>query len=145
MEQQEKVQIYNNLIKICADGKKGYEHAADNVEDQTMKMTFRRFAQERAEFIKELQKQVYLLNEDAEQEGSISGSLHRTWLDIKSAITSGNEESIIKACITGEEAAVNEYEAALKDTNMAPETRQVVAEQYSRIKQALATIKAYNV
>lgn len=146
MEQkyQESIKTYNNLINICADGKKGYEHAAENIDDPTMEMTFRRFAQERAEFMEQLQEQVAMLDAEAEDEGTISGSLHRSWMDIKAALTSGNEESIIKACISGDETAVSEYESALKDTTMPPAARQVVAEQYSKIKQALATVKAYN-
>lgn len=144
-KQKESIDTYNNLIMICADSKEGYEHAAENIEDESMKITFRRFSKEREEFIAELQEQVGQLEGDAKEEGSVSGSLHRSWMDIKAALTSGNEESIIKACITGEETAISEYEAALKDTNMTPAARQVVAEQYSRIKQALATIKAYDV
>ncbi|MEX0649144.1 MAG: PA2169 family four-helix-bundle protein [Balneolaceae bacterium] len=147
MEQQyqESIETYNNLIRICADGKEGYEHAAKNVEDPTMQMTFRRFAQERAQFMEQLQEQVAQLEGEPEHEGSVTGSLHRSWMDIKAALTSGNEESIIRACITGEESAISEYEAALKDTHMTPAARQVIAEQYSKIKQALATIKAYTI
>lgn len=143
-EQNKSIKTYNNLITICADSKKGYEHAAENIDNETLEMTFRRFSKEREDFIEQLQEQVEQLKGDPEEEGSVSGSIHRSWMDIKAALTSGNEESIIKACITGEETAISEYEAALKETSMTPAARQIVAEQYSRIKQSLAAIKAYD-
>ncbi|MEX2574455.1 MAG: PA2169 family four-helix-bundle protein [Balneolaceae bacterium] len=142
---QERISKYNDLIQIATDGRNGYNNAAENVDDAEMERQFREFAQEREGYIRELQRLVRLLNGEVREEGSASASLHRAWIDVKSAFTSGDREAIVNACITGEKSALKEYESALKDMDITSEARDVIERHYRGIKQALETIKAYKV
>ena len=48
------------------------------------------------------------------QGGSVSGSMHRAWTNIKSTITGMNEHAVLAECERGEDTAKHAYEAALK-------------------------------
>jgi uncharacterized protein DUF2383 len=45
--------------------------------------------------------------------GSVRGSMHRAWTNIKSAITGINEHAVLAECERDEDAAKHAYEAAL--------------------------------
>lgn len=138
------IDLLNGLVAIAEDGKEGYENAAKDVEDSAIKSTFLTFAHERAGYASELRQMVRELNGDAETDGGGPlGAMHRVWMDLKSVFTGGDKESIINACITGEESAITEYKAALTDSNLLQDHKTVIAQQLGGIEQALAKIKLY--
>jgi|SRR5690625_1490730 len=142
---EERIDKYNDLIQIGIDGRDGYNNAAENVDDLEMEKVFREFAQQREGYVRELQRLVRLLDGEIADSGSTSATLHRAWMDVKSAFTSGDREAIINACITGEESALDEYEEALEDEEMTAEAKDVIERHYRGIRQALETIKAFKV
>lgn len=142
---QERIDKYNDLIQIAIDGRDGFNNAAENVDDLEMEKVFREFAQQREGYVRELQRLVRLLDGEIADSGSTSATLHRAWMDVKSAFTSGDREAIINACITGEESALDEYESALEDEEMTAEAKDVIERHYRGIQQSLETIKAFKV
>ena len=67
------------------------------------------------------------------QGGSISGSLHRAWTNIKSTITGMSEHAVLAECERGEDAAKAAYEAALQK-NLPADVRTLVERQYEGVK-----------
>lgn len=132
----------NHLISIAKDGKYGYENAAEDVEDITLKQMFRQYSSERGSYAEDLKRELTALGGPPDNSGGPLGALHRTWMDIKSAITSGDREAIIKTCITGEEAAVKAYKDAMEDENITGNAKQIVVEQLSGVEAALNSIRS---
>lgn len=132
----------NHLISIANDGKYGYENAAEDVKDVTLKQMFQQYSSERAMYAEDLKREVASLGDSPDEGGGPLGALHRTWMDIKSAVTSGNREAILKTCITGEEAAVKAYTEALNDENITDNLKQMVSEQLSGVQAALNSIRS---
>lgn len=132
----------NHLISIANDGKYGYENAAEDVKDITLKQMFKQYSTERAMYAEDLKREVSALGEEADESGGPLGAMHRTWMDIKAAITSGDREAILKTCTTGEEAAVKAYTDALNDENITGNLKELLAEQLSGIQSALKSIKS---
>jgi conserved hypothetical protein len=132
----------NHLISIANDGKYGYENAAEDVNDITLKQMFRQYSLERARYADDLKKEVAKLGGSADKGGGPLGALHRTWMDIKSTVTSGDREAILKTCTTGEEVAVKEYKEALNDDHITGNLKQLISEQLSGIQFALNSIKS---
>ena len=131
----------NHLIAIAEDGKEGYENAAKNINDKNIKSSFMLLSQDRAQYATQLRRQVYQLTGEAETKGGgPAGLLHRVWMDVKSVFTSGDEEAIMNACITGEEAAVAAYKELLSDDKIAASHKVVIVEQLHGIEQALAKL-----
>ena len=142
IKNQEVIEKLNHLIAIAEDGKKGYKNAAEDVDDPKMKALFTRFSDERASYVEQLQVQEITLGGSVAEGGGPIGALHRVWMDMKSIFTSGDKDAIIKACITGEEAAVASYEEALKQDYISGKLREIVTEQLAGIKNALHTIQS---
>jgi uncharacterized protein (TIGR02284 family) len=63
---------------------------------------------------RELQAELRRLGGDPEKSGSMSGSLHRGWLDLKAALTGHDDHAIMSEAERGEDVAKGHYETALK-------------------------------
>ncbi len=135
------IDTLNHLIAIAEDGKEGYKNAAADVKDLFVKNLFEKYSNQRSSYIMRLQEEVKKLGGDAENSGGPLGALHRTWMDMKSIVTSGDTNAIIKACITGEEAAVKNYREALKDESMTGFVKLMLEEQLYGIEQAISEIR----
>ncbi len=132
----------NRLIDIAEDGKKGYENAAEEVENTALKNSFLLFAEERSNYASQLREIVNQLQGDAEGHGGdTTGSLHRVWIGLKAAFTSV-DDSIINACITGEEAAIKEYKLVLNDPLVNESCKPLIGGHLNGIERALLTIKS---
>jgi uncharacterized protein (TIGR02284 family) len=127
--------VLNGLIETCKDGQHGFRTAADDVSNPSLKSLFDELSMERGRFIAELEHLVRSVGEDVEQSGSVAGVMHRAWIDLKSAISSGSEHSILAECERGEDSAVAEYREALEH-ELPTTIHNVVQQQYYAIQQA---------
>lgn len=135
------VSTLNNLIETCRDGQDGFKNAAENAKNAELKQLFYTYSQQRAKFVGELQDEVRRLGGDPEKEGSVSASLHRGWIDLKSAITGGDDDAIISEVERGEDSAVKNYREAL-DTDIPANVRTLVDRQFTEVKEAHDRIRA---
>lgn len=139
------VSTLEGLIAILEDGKLGYTNAAEHVEDAMIKSNFTNYARERASFITELQDEINRLGKSTDTAGGGPlGALHRAWIDIKATFTSNDTESIINACITGEEAAIEKYEMAFEQEELSPNQIELIRKQLGSIKAVLMKLKLNN-
>lgn len=134
------ISTLNGLITICRDGQEGFKDAAEGIERSDLKSLFYEFSQQRAEFAGVLQGLVRSLGGDPETEGSVSGAIHRGWIDLKSAITGGDEKSILNECERGEDSAKNAYTEAL-ELNLPANVSDVIREQSQAVQAAHNRIK----
>lgn len=140
---EEIVSTLESLISILEDGKLGYTNASEHTETATLKTEFLSFARERSLFIVELQDEINKLGKSTDTSGGGPlGAIHRVWIDIKSALTSSDNEAIIEACITGEEAAIEEYENALEKEELDVTQKTILSKQLNSIKDTLQKIKS---
>jgi len=115
MSNDKTISTLNNLIETCKDGELGFKTAAEGLKSADIKQKFLEYSRQRAEMVRELQAEVRRLGGDPEKSGSMSGSLHRGWLDIKSAITGKDDHAILAEAERGEDVAKTVYENALKE------------------------------
>ncbi|HEX8775854.1 MAG TPA: PA2169 family four-helix-bundle protein [Pyrinomonadaceae bacterium] len=136
------ISTLNNLIETCKDGQNGFQAAADGVKNNDLKTLFHTYSRQRAEFAGELQAEVGRLGGDAEKTGSLAASLHRGWIDIKSAVTGEDENAVISECERGEDSAVRNYEDALREQDLPADVRAIVERQFAQIKEAHDRIRS---
>lgn len=134
------ISTLNGLIEICKDGQEGFKHAAEGINDSQMKSAFYEYGQQRAQFAGELQTLVREIGGDPETSSSFLGTLHRGWIDIKSAVTGKDEAAVLNEAERGEDAAKDAYKKALEQ-NLPMNVRSVVEEQYSAVKEAHDRVK----
>jgi len=61
--------------------------------------------------------------------------MHRGWINLKSAVTNGDDKAILSECERGEDSAVHEYEEAIQD-GLTGVAREIVTRQFTEIKSA---------
>jgi uncharacterized protein (TIGR02284 family) len=106
----------NSLTETCKDGEEGFRTAAEALSDQTVKVAFAKFARDRGQMARDLQDEVQGLGGAPEVSGSVSGAVHRGWINIKSVVTGKDDQKIIAEAERGEDVAKAAYESALKES-----------------------------
>jgi uncharacterized protein (TIGR02284 family) len=129
----------NGLIRVCKDGESGYRTAAADVRNTELESIFTESSKQRGQFARKLQAEVARLGGSAEGSGSMTGTLLRGWMDVKSALSSGSGAAIISTCETGEEVAVAAF-AWVVNLDISGQTRALVERQCKSIKQAHARL-----
>ncbi len=146
MENTEKIiDILNDLAEINNDRVAGFENASEHLEndDRTLRPVFDKLAGESRDNAVALAEKARQFNGEAEDGTSVSGSLHRAWLDIKATFSGNDLESILNECERGEDAIKQAYSTALDDSNELPyEIRQLIRDQQRGIIEGHDLIKS---
>ena len=129
------ISTLNNLIETCKDGEQGFRTAAEALKDSQVKAKFQEYSRQRGDMARELQAEVRKLGGDPEKSGSMSASLHRGWIDIKSAITGKDDHAILAEAERGEDVAKDQYEKALKG-GLTGSALTIVQSQAAKVRQA---------
>ena len=140
----EVISTLNNLIETCKDGQKGFQTAAEGVDRSDLKSLFANFSTQRAKFLGELQQEVRTLGGDPEKSGSVAATLHRGWINLKSAVTGKDDAAVISECERGEDSAVSNYQDALKK-DLPVDVLMLVRQQYSEVKAAHDRIRSLQI
>jgi uncharacterized protein (TIGR02284 family) len=134
MQNDKAISVLNGLIETCKDGEQGFKTAAEGVKDASLKSKFLEYSRQRSQMTSELQAEVRRLGGDPETSGSMSGSLHRGWVDIKSAITGKDDHAILAEAERGEDVATKVFEQALTDA-LPPSAQTIVQQQAAKVRQ----------
>jgi uncharacterized protein (TIGR02284 family) len=133
MDNQDVIATLNDLLETSRDGEQGFRACAEGVQSANLKALLETAARRCAEGAAELEAKVRSLGGEPAQGGSISGSMHRVWTNIKSTIGGMNEHTVLAECERGEDAAKAAYEQALKQ-NLPADVRALVERQYQGVK-----------
>jgi len=134
----------NALIEKNIDAYKGFKKASENAEDKELESYLLQQASERRAFSGKLSSSLKAYNPDfdVDTDGSTSGSAHRTWMDVKAALSMDDDESLLEECIRGDKASVEEYEEFLEDyPNVSNDISSSIREQLQNIKTTLNRVK----
>jgi uncharacterized protein (TIGR02284 family) len=127
------IDVLKSLAEISRDGEAGFKAAADSVKDARIKSTLTAAAGRCATGAAELEREIAKLGGTPSGSGSVTGALHRTWTDIKAAVT-GDDKAILAECERGEDAAKAAYEKALQE-DLPVDVVDVVRRQYQGVRQ----------
>jgi uncharacterized protein (TIGR02284 family) len=128
------VSTLNSLIKTTLDSVKGFEDAAENVDATRFSSQFREFAQERRQVVTSLQAEVRRLGGNPEDDSSFLAAAHRTFMNLKEAVTGRDDKAIVEEVERGEDYIKEKYQAALSDTDVSPQVRQVIEQAYQSVR-----------
>lgn len=104
-------EVIDELIETLKDGQQGFKEAAESVKDPQLKSLFNDYSRQRARFVVELRSKAQNPDErESDVSGSATGALHRGWINLKSALSSGDDHAILAECERGEDSAVEEYQ-----------------------------------
>jgi len=133
-----------SLYRIVEAGERGYAVAAANVNNRGLKLLFKSFAQQRANFKAEIFEEMQRLGGNAHPpRSSILAMIHRGRIDIFAALTIGDEnveQVVLKEVVFGERVALRAYENTLKK-DLPPEAKEMVARQFEEVRRVVEQVK----
>jgi uncharacterized protein (TIGR02284 family) len=143
MNNNEVIGILNDLIETCTKGQNGFRKAAENIQNSEFRRLFNIVSQQRTQFITELQAEVHRLggtirNRETTPDTNKAVPFRSPTTARSTAIR--DEATIMDECQREEEAAVNDYQRALK-ADLPLDVQYVVKRQYMDIKDAYDRIR----
>jgi len=136
MTKEDAVSSLNELIEICRNGEYGFRTASEHVRNSQLSTIFEEYASQRRAFARALQAEVERLDGTPVESGTLTGVLHRGWIDLKSAFSGGDAGAIVAACETGEQSAVAAYERVAEHTDLTGEAGAIVGKQFRSVQEA---------
>jgi uncharacterized protein (TIGR02284 family) len=135
--------LLNDLIEINNDRVAGFEKAIADIKDEysELKGLFARYAEQSRKNKQELAAFVGDAGE-VETGNSVSGTLHRAWIDVKSTFGGSDYKSILSEAERGEDAIKKAYQDALTSQDLPADALVTVQSQAREINAAHDQIKA---
>jgi uncharacterized protein (TIGR02284 family) len=135
--------VINDLVEINNDRVAGFEKAIADINDENidLKALFEGYADQSRKNALEL---ATLINsaDEVETGNSVSGTLHRAWIDVKSLFGGSDRASILSEAERGEDAIKKAYSDALSDGELSTSAVSTVSSQAQGINAAHDKIKA---
>lgn len=139
------IEVLNDLIMINNDRIEGYEKAIENARtiDVGLQTIFSKMKSESIKYTAELHNRILQLGgEPKDDSTTVSGKLHRAWIDVKATFTGHDRQSLLDSCETGEDAIQKAYKDALEDEGLPVDIRDLLAEQKRSLRLSHDEIKA---
>ena len=133
MDRDDVIATLNDLIETSKDGDEGFRTCADNVKNPTLKTFFLEKAERCREGAAQLQAIVREMGGDPENSGSVSGALHRFWVNIRGSISGMDDHAILAECERGEDTAKRSYQNALQQ-DLPGDVRTVIERQFREVQ-----------
>jgi uncharacterized protein (TIGR02284 family) len=139
---EEVISDLKELVTLVNDGREGYQSAAEATDTPELKALFAKFSGERIVYAAELKEHIATHGGAAENEdGGIIGGLHRTWINIKQALSSKEDKAILSAVTDGERAAIAKYDEFIADYADHADHLELLTEQRDGIASALSEVE----
>lgn len=123
------------LLKVAQtleDAQLGCADLGEHMKDPALKRYFLAESLKRANFRAELENELHRAGmADVKESGSASGTVHRTWADLKSKM-GGGDHAMLEIAEQGEDEAKKAYKDALTHALPLP-IRQLLEEQQSHV------------
>lgn len=140
------IEILNSLITTTIDSADGFERSAQDAASGRFAQMFRAFGAERRAGVAQLQQAVRSLGGTPDDDGSLKADLHRRWVDLRAAISGGEDRDRDRAIIAeverGEDYLKAKYDAALADTALAPAALAAIRDAYRSVRAGHDTASA---
>jgi uncharacterized protein (TIGR02284 family) len=133
--------VLNHLIETCKDAERGFRHVAEHATNPAVKSLFLDIASQRARFAADLLPHAQRLGGAGEAEGTAAGALHRTWIDLRHAISRDDQKAVVREAERGEHFSLGVYKEAL-DNMLPPTARDVVESQYAEVQKTGDRLRA---
>lgn len=122
------------LLGTLRDGEKGFADAAEHATEASLKTLFSERSTQRAQLANEVEAHITRLGDKPREGGSVGAALHRTWLNVRDAVTGRGDYQVVAECERGEDVAVENYQDVLKEADLPADIRSFVEAQFAQVK-----------
>lgn len=128
----------NTLIELNTDAAKGYATAAADARSPVLKGILSDRSKESGARVMALQNALQRMGRFAENQGTLKGTLHRSFLDARMAIQGRDDVIVLEECERGEAAVLRAYESIPAQVleALAPDVVGLIDEQHFDLRDA---------
>ncbi len=129
------------LIQKNRDAEKGFAELSNIAKAKSLVTWFSDRSVEREGYVLQLKTEVLSIGQTYADKGSLSGNVHRAWMNVKDIFSLDSDEAMLSEAIRGEKAALEEYNAVLAEMTMAANTEILLKTQRAKIEKGLSALK----
>jgi uncharacterized protein (TIGR02284 family) len=130
-----------SVIQVLIDGQEGFQKIGGHLHDETLRRYFAAESLKRAQFRADIEQALHQDGvHDVKEKGTASGTVHRTWAEIKAQL-GGGDHTLLETSEAGEDAAKKAYQEALEKELPFP-IKQMLTTQYAHIQSSHDYVKA---
>ncbi len=130
-----------SVIQSLIDGQEGFQNIGEHLKDETLRRYFAVESLKRAQFRGEIEEILHQEGvHDVKEKGTVGGTVHRTWGDIKAHL-GGGDHTLLETAEAGEDTAKKAYQEALEKELPLP-IKQLLNGQYAHIQSSHDYVKA---
>ncbi len=132
----------NDLYQLVTDSIKGYSESAEKVKTPQLAAFLSKLVVERTQMKHELASTIHRLHpgEDLD-EGTLKGDLHRAWINVREALSSSTDHSVLDECARGEAYLTERYSTVMQDKDTPSSVLPLLREQGSKVAVTRSTIE----
>ena len=136
MDNSKTIAALNDLLQITNDRIEGFQRVEKIVigSPHNLREVYDRAKTEAVKMRTELSSLVIGKGGDENNNTTLAGGLHRTWIDVKNSLLGDREESTLENVKFGEKAAIEAYENALESGDLCSESNKVVQDQLMKLR-----------
>jgi len=127
--------VLNSLIETCKDAERGLLHAAELVKDPALKTFFTATAQRRGELAMQLLPHAQRLGGAETADGTAGATLHRKWMDIRSALSGHDDRAVVVEAERGDSMSLLAFKGAV-DGALPGTVRDIVEQAYHDVAES---------
>lgn len=145
MDPQKTIDDLNFLIAVNADRIEQFRAAKDDAPFPRLRQLFQRIALESAEHIAQLTDCVRAEGGEVEQGTTLSGKLHKLWLDVRATLSGHDATAILEAIQCAEKATLEAYDRILQESHhdLPEPVFELVQHQRRTIVESCQTVKRW--
>ncbi|WP_224487737.1 ferritin-like domain-containing protein [Robertkochia flava] len=135
----------NVLLEKAYDAEKGYLNAMQRIDQPEIKMFFKRTAQQRGDFARDLRREILSYGEIPEDSGTLKADTHRFWTNLKALLSENKVEVVLEECLRGEKEIIKEYNEILEEQRtLPPSTVELLKKHKDAIQNSINKVKLYD-
>jgi uncharacterized protein (TIGR02284 family) len=140
MNNDKSIPVLNDLLNITNDRIAGFSKVEDKVWEthSDLKAVYDDMVSRSVDMKNDLINLISLKGGEADNSTSVSGAIHRAWIDVKNAFAADKDESTLENVVFGEKAAIEAYEDALESGDLCPESTTLVSDQLHHLRSSYA-------
>ena len=139
--QKDVIDLLNSLLEENCDSKRGYQRAAEQVDDPALKGLFMSLSSQRDNFKKSIKEEVRFLEGEPTHFGPVEGAVQNAFSSPELLLVLNTIEKTLEGCLKLEAKRLAIYEQMLNSNDFEVSTRNLLIGQRENIKLTLADLK----
>lgn len=135
------VSLLNNLLEKNCDAKRGYQKAAEEIDQPTLKGWLMSLAEQRENFKKSIKEEVRSLGGEPATFSQVTGKIQQSFANPDLLYILNSIEHSLEKCLQYEIRILDDFENLLNQKTVIPSTQNLIIGQRENIKLALMDLE----